>query len=202
MTKSTPNILSIMFSVSLASSLVLDVAAAEKSSMCNEIALPELSDYGFITRERTVYPNDELGQSIHYYTASSSKSSPFEVSLYLFDFGSKTITSELEEEVLRMAYSDILNSPSNAHYTFANAFQIPDFVFENLKPELSRGFHLRGISSKPLAHDQQFAAVGQYRNCFLKLRMTIGSGEPGKEDDMLGFKLLNAIASRIKQRLE
>ena len=177
--------------------------AAEKSSDCQELPVPELSRFGYQMTDSDKYNQVELGMGSSYQTGPVGEPGFARISLYLFDMGLRQIEASDEKQILDQALRDILRHPNHSNFTFDKPMRIHPILFEKMNGFLREGFYLGALNPEAPLPEIHMAAVGQYKDCFVKIRFTgyWDGGLDGKESLLLSLKMFGALSRRIEQQV-
>jgi hypothetical protein len=177
--------------------------AAEKSADCQELPIPDLSEFGFQMTGSTRYDQAGLGVGSSYQTVPVGKPGFQRISLYLFDMGLRQIEPSYEKQILDQALRDILGHPNYSNFTFDKPTRIHPILFEKMNGFLREGFYLGVVNPEAPLPEIHMAAVGQYKDCFVKIRFTgyWDGGLDGKDSLLLSLKMFGALSRRIEQQV-
>lgn len=176
--------------------------AAETSTDCQETTVPDLSRFRFSLETSTKYDSPELGIGSTYQTGDFGQPGFIKLSLYIFDLGLKEITGQDEQAALAAAHKDIVASYKD--YTFAQPYQMPGAVFEGMGGFLGAGFYMDAVNPNAPMPEIHMVGVGQYHDCFVKIRLTgyWDGGLDNKDDLILTLKLFRTLSRRLQQQVQ
>lgn len=178
------------------------ISAANSSIECQSLPVPDMSRFNLKMMLNEAYDNASLGRGITYQRGDGGLGTIL-VSIYMFDLDEKTISSELEDEMLRTAYQNILDMKSDLR--FGQAWKIPDPMFDGMGGFLSKGIYLYAInpnSQKSPLPEMHLVSIGQYKDCVMKVRATLQVSSLENDDKVLSLKLYRAISRRLQQQVQ
>ncbi len=177
--------------------------AAEKSSDCQELPVPDLSRFGYQMTDSNKYSQVELGMGSSYQTVPVGEPGFQRISLYIFDMGLHQISAVDEKQVLDQALRDILRHPNYSNFTFDKPMRIHPILFEKMNGFLREGFYLGAVNPGSPVPEIHMAAVGQYKDCFVKIRFTTywDGGLDGKDSLLLSLKMFGTLSRRLEQQV-
>src|SRR6056300_155044 len=118
-------------------------SAANSPEDCQSLPVPDMSQFNLKTMMNEAYDDASLGRGVTYQDGDGGPGTIL-VSIYMFDLGSKSISSEFEDEMLRTAYQNILEMKSDRK--FGQAWKIPDALYTGMDGFLSRGVYIYAIN--------------------------------------------------------
>ena len=175
-------------------------AAASKN--CAELPVPDMTGFKLDTTMNTAYDDVSLGRGVTYQGGDGGPGTII-FSIYMFDLGSKSISSEFEDEMLRTAYQNILEMKSDRK--FGQAWKIPDALYTGMDGFLSRGIYIYAINpnnKKSPLPEMHLVSLGQYKDCVMKIRATLQVSSLEDDDKVQSLKLYRAISRRLQQQVQ
>ena len=184
--------------------LLSDTAsAADKSADCQTFPVPDLSQFGYQMTDSRKYNEAEYGMGSSYQTVRVGEPGFQRVSIFVFDMGLDRIQAADEKNMLDQALQDIFRHPENAALIFDSPMRINPILFENMNGFLREGFYLGAVNPEAPLPEIHMAAVGQHKDCFVKIRFTgyWDGGLDGKDDLILSLKTFRALARRFEKQV-
>ncbi len=178
------------------------ISAANTSEECQSLPVPDMTRFKLETTMNRAYDDVSLGRGVKYQGGDGGPGTII-FSIYMFDLGSKSISSEFEDEMLRTAYQNILDMKSDRK--FGQAWKIPDALYTGMDGFLSRGVYIYAINpnnKKSLLPEMHLVSIGQYKDCVMKIRATLQASSLEDDDKVKSLKLYRAISRRLQQQVQ
>jgi len=178
------------------------VLSAESSVICQNLPVPDMTRFKLETTMNRAYDDLSLGRGVTYQGGDGGPGTII-FSIYMFDLGSKSISSEFEDEMLRTAYQNILDMKSDRK--FGQAWKIPDALYTGMDGFLSRGVYIYAINpnnKKSPLPEMHLVSIGQYKDCVMKIRATLQASSLEDDDKVQSLKLYRAISRRLQQQVQ
>ena len=178
------------------------ISAATSSQECQSLPVPDMTRFKLDTTMNEAYDDVSLGRGVTYQGGDGGPGTIL-FSIYMFDLGEKSISSEFEDEMLRTAYQNILDMKSDRK--FGQAWKIPDALYTGMDGFLSRGVYIYAINpnnKKSPLPEMHLVSIGQYKDCVMKIRATLQASSLEDDDKVQSLKLYRAISRRIQQQVQ
>ena len=178
------------------------ISAATSSKDCQSLPVPDMTRFKLDTTMNEAYDDVSLGRGVTYQGGDGGPGAIL-FSIYMFDLGEKSISSEFEDEMLRTAYQNILDMKSDRK--FGQAWKIPDALYTGMDGFLSRGVYIYAINpnnKKSPLPEMHLVSIGQYKNCVMKVRATLQASSLEDDDKVLSLKLYRAMSRRLQQQVQ
>ena len=178
------------------------IFAAKSSQDCQSLPVPDMTRFKLETTMNRAYDDVSLGRGITYQGGDGGPGTII-FSIYMFDLGEKSISSEFEDEMLRTAYQNILDMKSDRK--FGQAWKIPDALYTGMDGFLSRGVYIYAINpnnKKSPLPEMHLVSIGQYKDCVMKIRATLQASSLEDDDKVQSLKLYRAISRRLQQQVQ
>ena len=178
------------------------ISAADSSEDCQSLPVPDMSRFKLDTTMNEAYDDVSLGRGVTYQGGEGGPGTIL-FSIYMFDLGKKSISSEFEDEMLRTAYQNILDMKSDRK--FGQAWKIPDALYTGMDGFLSRGVYIYAINpnnKKSPLPEMHLVSIGQFKNCVIKVRSTLQASSLEDDDKVLSLKLYRAMSRRLQQQIQ
>lgn len=172
------------------------ISAATNSLECQKFKEPDLRHIQLKLSHSDRYDNPALGMGATY--VRIGRRLPL-VSIYFFDLGHQTITSEVKEDALSMAANDIKQHPKNASLELDGFFWLWEDLFVKLEGFLERGVYTVGTDRETGRRYFESVSIGELNGCIVKMRYSgeIRDFEADNYEDRHSNNFL-AIAAHIK----
>lgn len=178
------------------------ILAADSPLDCQSLPVPDMTRFNLETTMNQAYDDASLGRGVTYQGGDGGPGTML-FSLYMYDLGQKSISSEFEDQMLRFAYQNILDMKSDVR--FDQAWKIPDVVFKGMDGFLSRGIYMYAINpdnEKSPLPEIHLVSIGQYKDCVIKVRATLQASSLEQDDRANTLKLYRAVARRLQQQVQ
>jgi hypothetical protein len=178
------------------------ILAANSSLDCQSLPVPDMTRFELEITMNEAYEDVSLGRGVTYQGGDGGPGTML-FSIYMYDLGQTTISSEFEDQMLRFAYQDILDMKSDRK--FGQAWKIPDALYAGMEGFLSRGVYIYAINpnnEKSPLPEMHLVSIGQYKDCVIKIRATVQASSLEDDDKVQSLKLYRAISRRLQQQVQ
>lgn len=182
----------------LAVTSMAPVHGADRSTDCRDILPADMSRYDFSVRSSNTYEYAELGRGTTYEDSSKA----VRLSVFTYDLGYTTITADAQEESLSLALRDMHSVAEQQSLTYGDAYRIPSEFFEAMRAPMTTGLYTQSTSvNNPEFVKDELLAIGAYRDCIVKVRLSIPTEINMQASDGDPYKLFWFINSYYFQQL-
>lgn len=175
--------------------------AAERSTDCQDTAVPDLSRFGFVLESSDRYEPAELGIGSTYQSGYYGEAGFVRLSLFVFDLGLKKISERDERGALSAAYREILRAHED--HLFDRPTKMSDEMFDGMGRFLTTGFYMGATNPAVPLPEFHAVGVGQFRDCLVKIRATKywDGGLESDHDLDRSLKLFRQLSRRLQQQV-